>query len=1254
MRQELVTKSKSLTGSSDLTLLAPLKPGFVGSLDSLTYKTRTKRLLKTLNGGRSSLHEYALYRPLSDSVERVAVIQSFRVMVVEPEDKVLLAVTFDGTWESYIRILWQKVGTLLDIIFCNTENYVNSQSAGFEAWADWVRSVQIETQFFYNTHGLTVHDVAYLRGEEAIQRLSRGPVARDLLATRNRVRTAELLAWDASHDGLNAQLETVRQGLQSLALLFRQTDAYLPGTADGDVLKRAACDLLVEFRALLPQLPPNVIEAMKVRFGRQLQWLGSGDEASDPPRPVPVLPETGPTDMYPDIQAGILRSFEGMTHGCLLMLAIDDCRAGAELLTALMETVTTEANRPGPGELVTTFSLSYEGLRALGLSEEQLALFPQEFREGMEARASILGDFRTNHPRRWRLPLSNWDQPDPSQRIQMSTIHLVVQMRIGSESQQHDPAKTDHPLHPAINRLLRPHADGQMRRGVRVLSVQSMRRHSREGKAIEHFGFVDGLSDPVFDKAAAGKVYPNQVQVGEFLWGRANAADVAPESGTPEQKARMELLRDGSFLAVRKLSQNVDVLHNLVKVASQETGLDPELILAKMMGRTRKGESLVDPETPNDFDYRQDPHGSLCPIHSHARRANPRFGAADSGGPPEPVGARQPRLMRRGMSYGPLYASPPANETALPDGQERGLIFMAYVSSLAEQFETVQRWLTGGNSAGGYSRQSDPFLGVPEVRGPDGKGEPCDERRGMRFEHNDEPYRIALDEAPKLDAEPQPVVRLEWGMYLFSPSIPAMRRLRDIAKGARQPAPAWSVREGALALQSLFEMEKVQGAASAKQAWKALLEDPDAQEKYRSASAWAAIRTCHGGALRTPYGLVVADRKLVMSVLGDKERFSVSGYNERMRKSLGEIYLGLDSGAAYKAQSARSNAAISAIEELDAFNSSFAYTEATLAKFFESEQMQSRLRGQRRWELNLDAKEVSDIVLARMCQEWFGLPAEANPIIVPGSWRWDWKEGDPPIYPAQFTAPSRYIFQPWPNENVEDYACRMGRALTAALARFIAPHREAGTVPRNPRGEEALLTAAVLAAFPKRTDDELVARTLSGVLMGFLPTVDGNFRLSLNEWLRDGTFWFLRAAWMAVPPGTYPNQLAKARAILWDALVQSMQLRPAPELVWRRATKGGFRIGPEEVREGDVVVLSLVSAAQQCLADGKDDLSMVFGGRRTSTTSNGGHPTHACPGYQAGMGVLLGLLAGLLNSKEFARPSPAPLSFTFEGPMAQA
>ena len=84
MRREVTIKTRSLAGTSDLTLLAPIKPGLVPSLESLTYKTRAKRLLRALTSLRAASHESALLRPFSDAVERVGRIHSVRVAVIEP------------------------------------------------------------------------------------------------------------------------------------------------------------------------------------------------------------------------------------------------------------------------------------------------------------------------------------------------------------------------------------------------------------------------------------------------------------------------------------------------------------------------------------------------------------------------------------------------------------------------------------------------------------------------------------------------------------------------------------------------------------------------------------------------------------------------------------------------------------------------------------------------------------------------------------------------------------------------------------------------------------------------------------------------------------------------------------------------------------------------------------------------------------------------------------------------------------------
>ena len=43
---------------------------------------------------------------------------------------------------------------------------------------------------------------------------------------------------------------------------------------------------------------------------------------------------------------------------------------------------------------------------------------------------------------------------------------------------------------------------------------------------------------------------------------------------------------------------------------------------------------------------------------------------------------------------------------------------MAYNASIAEQFEVIQRWITGGNTTGVASWQSDPLMGVAQEGDP--------------------------------------------------------------------------------------------------------------------------------------------------------------------------------------------------------------------------------------------------------------------------------------------------------------------------------------------------------------------------------------------------------------------------------------------------------------------------------------------------------------------------------------------------------
>src|SRR5215469_3527529 len=84
-------------------------------------------------------------------------------------------------------------------------------------------------------------------------------------------------------------------------------------------------------------------------------------------------------------------SFREPAHGRAWLAGIVDKVASAEAAK-------TSAERE---KRWVTVAFTWNGLRALGVSEASLATFPEEFRQGMAARAQVLGDSGANHPDRW-------------------------------------------------------------------------------------------------------------------------------------------------------------------------------------------------------------------------------------------------------------------------------------------------------------------------------------------------------------------------------------------------------------------------------------------------------------------------------------------------------------------------------------------------------------------------------------------------------------------------------------------------------------------------------------------------------------------------------------------------------------------------------------------------------------------------------------------------------------------------------------
>jgi deferrochelatase/peroxidase EfeB len=387
-----------------------------------------------------------------------------------------------------------------------------------------------------------------------------------------------------------------------------------------------------------------------------------------------------------NIQHILLTRTPAMT-GRYEFLSFDNPAGGRAWLSELIDRVepasTAQATMDSTQRWI-TLAFTWNGLRALGLPEESLASFPDEFREGMAARADILGDTGANHPDNWVGGLAG-DDP-----------HAIA-ILFARDDAGHRRATAAH--------------DELVARcyGVRSLSVLDLNATPPFNYAHDHFGFRDRLSQSVIEgsgeEPTPGSGAP--LQPGEFILGYPDEESSAPKVPQPE-----EFSRNGSYMAYRRLQEHVGLFRRYLEEKAN-TPNEQELLAAKFMGRWRSGASLVlapdhddpelgaDPMRNNDFNYKQmDPFGYACPLGSHARRLNPRDTA---------VSMNRRRMIRRGATYGP--ALPPG---VPDDGVDRGIAAFIICASLVRQFEFAQNVWINDRNFHELGNEHDPICGTQD------------------------------------------------------------------------------------------------------------------------------------------------------------------------------------------------------------------------------------------------------------------------------------------------------------------------------------------------------------------------------------------------------------------------------------------------------------------------------------------------------------------------------------------------------------
>ncbi|MGE3537904.1 MAG: Dyp-type peroxidase [Candidatus Tectimicrobiota bacterium] len=276
-----------------------------------------------------------------------------------------------------------------------------------------------------------------------------------------------------------------------------------------------------------------------------------------------------------------------------------------------------------------------------------------------------------------------------------------------------------------------------------------------QGEHIEHFGYVDGISQPRFFASDLTPAGAPGAQVPR--WDVAAAPGLALVPDPYGRKGALgRSLDSGSFLVFRKLEQYVRTFKAREQALAQALGLsrtDAERAGALAVGRFRDGTPVVLQPTPgqptNNFTYDTDPEGARCPLQAHIRKMNPRQTGV-------------PQIVRRGISYGARQpTSWEAQSLAELPARGVGLLFMCYQASITRQFEFLQQTLANDpHYPRGYEAGIDPLIGQP---GGSGSGrqlwpEPWGSPRAQQH-----PFDFAG------------VVKLQGGEYFFAPSLPFLR-----------------------------------------------------------------------------------------------------------------------------------------------------------------------------------------------------------------------------------------------------------------------------------------------------------------------------------------------------------------------------------------------------------------------------------------------------------------------------------------------
>jgi Dyp-type peroxidase family len=480
---------------------------------------------------------------------------------------------------------------------------------------------------------------------------------------------------------------------------------------------------------------------------------------------------------WDDVQAIVLRGYGKLPYSAYVLWQFntEDSLAKKQWFAALVERLARASAgddedepdaRPAAQERTygrncsqpaINLALTASGLRQLGVEESALNAFSAEFIEGMAPppsdptkvprRSNVLGDIGKSSPQCW-----DWGGWEKEREIDGLLLLFAVD-------------------EPSLRELVE--IETRKMAGVaRPIPLDLRGRFHFNDGFKEHFGFKDGISQPLIEGAPRRKKPKDSdemqarislVKPGEFLLGYLNERKdrVGERHGTNGNgsKTKRDLRLNGTYLVFRQLEQDVAAFDAFVSNLAECLCETKDWVGARLMGREPDGKPLIPDgiDAPgsgalNDFLYHyEDQDGLACPIGAHVRRANPR----DSLGPDPDTAlhlSKMHRIIRRGRPYGNRWEPGRTEEMDEP----RGMLFIALNADIAGQFEMIQHTWLNNPHFNGLHTGTDPISHF------DDGGLITIQRR---------PMNLHIKRAT-------PFVRVRGGAYFFLPGIQA---LRDIA-----------------------------------------------------------------------------------------------------------------------------------------------------------------------------------------------------------------------------------------------------------------------------------------------------------------------------------------------------------------------------------------------------------------------------------------------------------------------------------------